>query len=77
MRWLATEFAWALVDDVAAGGLMLWKPPENLWPRIAPMMRRDARLPMDLADAPLVLLAKRLGHGRTLATDECDLRTYR
>lgn len=76
-RWLGTEFACALMDDVAAGGLGVWEPPENEWPRIAPMMRSYAKLPMDLADASLVLLAEHLGHGRILSTDERDFRTYR
>ena len=40
-------------------------------------MRRYAALPMDLADASLVLLAERLGHGRILSTDQRDFETYR
>jgi predicted nucleic acid-binding protein len=34
-------------------------------------------LPMDLADASLVILAEELGHGRILSTDTRDYRTYR
>jgi len=34
-------------------------------------------LPMDLADASLVILAEHLGHGRILSTDQRDFRTYR
>jgi hypothetical protein len=66
-----------LLDDVAAGGLAVWEPPAAQWPRSAPLMRRYATLPMDLADASLVLLAEHLGHGRILSTDERDFRTYR
>lgn len=76
-RWLGTEFACALMDDVGAGGLTVWEPPQGLWPDIASMMRRYAKLPMDLADASLVLLAEHLGHGRILSTDQRDFRTYR
>jgi len=39
--------------------------------------RWEAELPMDLADASLVLLAESLGHGRILTTDQRDFRTYR
>ncbi len=34
-------------------------------------------LPMDLADASLVILAEELGHGRILSTDQRDFNTYR
>ncbi len=77
MRWLGPEFACALMDDVASGGVALWEPPENQFARIAPLMRRYAALPMDLADASLVLLAEHLDHGRILSTDQRDFSTYR
>jgi len=40
-------------------------------------MRKYADLPMDLADASLIILAEHLGHGRILSTDQRDFRTYR
>lgn len=45
--------------------------------RMGELMRRYADLPMDLADASLVLLAERLGDGRILSTDQRDFETYR
>lgn len=45
--------------------------------RIAELMRKYAKLPMDLADASLLLLAEHLGDGRILSTDQRDFRTYR
>jgi len=36
-----------------------------------------ADLPMDLADASLVILAEHLGHGRILSTDARDFGAYR
>lgn len=45
--------------------------------RILALMRQYADLPMDLADASLVLLAEYLGHGRILSTDQRDFQTYR
>jgi len=45
--------------------------------RIQTLMKKYADLPMDLADASLVILAEELGHGRILSTDMRDFRTYR
>jgi predicted nucleic acid-binding protein len=41
------------------------------------LMQQYADLPMDFADASLVLLAEHLGHGRILSTDQRDFNTYR
>lgn len=41
------------------------------------LMQKYAELPMDLADASLVILAEHLDHGRIFSTDERDFRTYR
>jgi uncharacterized protein len=46
-------------------------------PRIGELMEKYADLPMDLADASLVILAEHVGHGRILSTDQRDFRTYR
>ena len=46
-------------------------------PRIAQLMEKYADLPMDLADASLVILAEELGHGRILSTDQRDFNSYR
>lgn len=45
--------------------------------RIDALMAQYASLPMDLADASLVLLAEALGHGRILSTDRRDFGVYR
>ncbi len=45
--------------------------------RLIELMYQYRDLPMDLADASLVLLAESLGHGRILSTDRRDFRTYR
>jgi uncharacterized protein len=50
--------------------------PEHL-PRIIELMRKYRDLPMDLADASLVLLAEHLGSGRILSTDSRDFGAYR
>ena len=46
-------------------------------PEIALLMEKYADLPMDLADASLVILAANLGHGQILSTDQRDFRAYR
>ena len=74
---LGTEFAAGLMDDVADGSIALWEPPADGASRMAVLMRKYAQLPMDLADASLVLLAEHLGHGQILSTDLRDFKTYR
>lgn len=49
----------------------------NFAKRIRLLMLDYAKLPMDLADASLVILAEHLGHGRILSTDQRDFKTYR
>jgi hypothetical protein len=74
---LGPQFAAALMDDAADGNLAIWTPGTEGVARVPALMRRYADLPMDLADASLVLLAEHLGHGRILSTDERDFETYR
>ena len=45
--------------------------------RIVELMEQYRSLPMDLADASLVILAEYLGHGRILSTDQRDFNAYR
>jgi predicted nucleic acid-binding protein len=45
--------------------------------RVYELMEIYRDLPMDLADASLVILAEELGSGRILTTDQRDFRTYR
>ena len=74
---LGSEFATELMADVVEGGITVWSPPVEALARIPPLMRKYANLPMDLADASLVLLAEHLGHGRILTTDMRDFGAYR
>ncbi len=46
-------------------------------PRVIELLEKYADLPMDLADASLVVAAEELGSGRILSTDERDFQTYR
>jgi hypothetical protein len=45
--------------------------------RSAVLMLKYKNLPMDLADASLVILAEELEHGRILSVDQRDFNTYR
>lgn len=74
---LGARFAAALVDDVAGGGLRVWNLPDEGLAELPRLMRKYAALPMDLADASLVLLAGHLGHGRILSTDMRDFGACR
>ena len=74
---LSQDIAIALMQDAAEGNLLIWTPPPERVARIPELMRQYANLPMDLADASLVLLAEHLGHGRILSTDLRDFEAYR
>jgi uncharacterized protein len=45
--------------------------------RVGELMHKYMDLPMDLADASLVILAEELGSGRILSTDNRDFHAYR
>lgn len=77
MRWIGTDAAQALLREVADGAIAVWQWPLAQTERMAQLMARYASLPMDLADASLVLLAEELGHGRILTTDARDFGAYR
>lgn len=68
LNWLAT---------VQAHGVQVFALQANHLPRIIELMRQYADLPMDLADASLVLLADHQEDGRIVSTDERDFHTYR
>ena len=59
------------------GAFQVHAVPDKQIPRIRALMEKYSDLPMDLADASLVLLAEHLGHGRILSTDQRDFQTYR
>lgn len=67
----------AFIDSVAGGACELFPLDQRHTPRISVLMETYADLPMDLADASLVILAEELGHGRILSTDHRDFGAYR
>lgn len=76
-RRLAPQAAADLMRDVSEGAIQVWSPAPAALIQIPALMKRYARLPMDLADASLVLLTEHLGHGRILTTDQRDFGAYR
>ncbi len=74
---LGTEAQERFIKSFAGGAFDVFELTRDHAPRIARYVKKYAELPMDLADASLVLLAEHLGHGRILSTDRRDFRTYR
>jgi len=64
------------MDKLALGVCLLPELPRNAAPRMSTLMHRYQNLPMDLADASLVVLAEQLGEGRILSADR-DFSIYR
>lgn len=67
----------AFVQSWVDGGYRVFDVTETHGPRIVELMEQYAELPMDLADASLVVLAEQLGTGKILSTDQRDFRAYR
>jgi predicted nucleic acid-binding protein len=67
----------AFIASARTGAFSVFQLDQTHWSRLEALMTEYADLPMDLADASLVVLAEHLGHGRVLSTDRRDFRTYR
>ena len=65
------------IDGIARGACEIPEPPADALFRAHALMSRYRDLPMDLADASLVILAEDLGEGRILSTDQRDFAGYR
>jgi predicted nucleic acid-binding protein len=74
---IGTGQAIAFVDGVAQGACEIPDPPSDALLRAHTLMSRYRDLPMDLADASLVILAEDLGESRILSTDQRDFAGYR
>jgi predicted nucleic acid-binding protein len=72
---IAKTLAW--VETLEAQGVGILVMGIEHLPRLTVLMRQYADLPMDLADASLVLLAEECGEGRIVSTDERDFHAYR
>ena len=66
-----------LLEIGERGAYRIHLTSEQDLPQLRALMQKYADLPMDLADASLLLLAEQSGDGRILSTDERDFGTYR
>lgn len=76
-RCLGPDSQRLFLGNYARGGFKVFDIEISHAERLIELMEKYRDLPMDLADASLVLLAEHLGHGRILSTDQRDFRTYR
>ena len=67
----------AFFRSLEAGVAELLQLRQSHCARIQILMQKYADLPMDLADASLVILAEEIGGGRILSTDQRDFHAYR
>ncbi len=74
---LGTQALLTWVASARGGAFEIFELTSAHWLRLEALMRHYADLPMDLADASLVLLAEEQNDGRILSTDRRDFRTYR
>ena len=74
---LAPQAAETFLASAARGAFELFELETAHLPRIVDLMRKYRQLPMDLADASLVILAEHVGSGRILSTDRRDFGAYR
>jgi predicted nucleic acid-binding protein len=65
------------MTTLGAGGISVLDLSLEDIPRLHQLMEKYRDLPMDLADASLVLAAETLGSGDILSTDQRDFKTYR
>ncbi len=67
----------AFIDSGTNGAFEIFDLAREHLPRIGELMLKYAKLPMDLADASLVVLAEHVDTGRILSTDRRDFGAYR
>lgn len=66
-----------LLQMYEIGGYEIFSISQNHIPQLLKFLEKYKNLPMDLADASLVILAEELGHGDIVSTDHRDFETYR
>lgn len=77
LKFVGARAQESLIEFYAGGGLDVFELERDHAQRMLSLLRAYADLPMDLADASLVILAEHLGSGRILSTDQRDFRAYR
>jgi predicted nucleic acid-binding protein len=74
---LGENAARAFLASATAGAFDVFQLEKSHLPRVLLLMEKYAALPMDLADASLVVLAEESGSGDIFSTDTRDFKTYR
>jgi hypothetical protein len=74
---LGTQSAINFIESLHQGFFTIFPLEDAHTLRIIELMKKYADLPMDLADASLVVLAEHLGHGKIFSVDQRDFNTYR
>jgi predicted nucleic acid-binding protein len=74
---LSENAALAFVRSCTLGAFQVFALEPSHLLRIEQLMTKHRDLPMDLADASLVILAEELGSGRILSTDKRDFGAHR
>ncbi len=77
LKYRGVEGELDFVRSYRQGAFLVFDLREDHRDSLLKLMEKYADLPMDLADASLVILAEELGDGRILSTDQRDFRTYR
>ena len=67
----------ALLSSIRAGAAQLLELSDGHLTRVVELMEKYRDLPMDLADASLVICAEEIGSGRIFSTDARDFGAYR
>ena len=76
-RSLGVDATARFLSSLERSGVEVFDLDYSHFRRLDELMHKYASLPMDLADASLVILAEHLGHGRILSTDRRGFDVYR
>jgi len=77
MAGLGVDAQLAFMRSARDGAFQIHGPSAIPLHRMAVLMDQYRQLPMDLADASLVVLAEEIGTGRIFSTDQRDFGVYR
>jgi predicted nucleic acid-binding protein len=76
-RVAGVAVARSFLEGISAGAAQLFELGPSHLPRMVELMHKYEQLPMDLADASLVICAEEIGDGRIFSTDNRDFAAYR
>jgi predicted nucleic acid-binding protein len=77
VRRASHDSAMRFLSSAMRGAFRVFQLTEEHLPRLTELMHQYRALPMDLADASLVICAETLGTGRIFSTDARDFGAYR